>query len=102
MHGTEEASKIWMVEVSRIDYSHESEELMYLLSVTLNLIRRFTKIQVPRGGVYGVWLSLRILDSWYVGVLYILQPPQRLAIHLVVRVLNWIFFSFSKINTNCP
>src|SRR4051812_18320193 len=53
MHGTEEASKIWMVEVSTFEYLHYSEELMHLLSVTLNLIRRFTKIQVPRGGVYG-------------------------------------------------
>src|ERR1041385_4422915 len=25
----------------------------HLLSVTLNLVRRFTKRQVPRGGVYG-------------------------------------------------
>ena len=88
MHGTEEASKIWMVEMSTIEYSHWSEELMHLLSVALYLIRRFTKIQVPRGGVYGAWLSLRILDSWYVSVLYILQPLQRLAIHLVARVLN--------------
>ena len=38
--------------------------------------------------VWGAWLSLRILDSWYVRVLYILQPLQRLAIHLVSRVLN--------------
>src|SRR3954468_14464607 len=53
MHGTEEARKIWVVEVSNFEYSHYSEELMHLLSVTLNLIRRFTKSQVPRGGVYG-------------------------------------------------
>ena len=53
MHGAEEARKIWLVEVSTIEYSHYSEELMHLLSVTLNLIRRFTKRQVPRGGVYG-------------------------------------------------
>src|SRR3954468_10610620 len=37
----------------------------------------------------GVWLSLRILDSWYVSVL------QRLVIHLVARVLNKGFW-FSK------
>ena len=34
------------------------------------------------------WLSLRILDLWYVGVLYILQPLQRLAIHLVAKTIN--------------
>src|ERR1043165_3387142 len=58
MHGTEEARKIWVVEVSTFEYSHWSEELMHLLSVTLNLIRRFTKRQVPRGGVYGGLLIL--------------------------------------------
>src|ERR1041385_3744695 len=53
MHGTGEARKIWEVEVSTFEYSHYSEELMHLLSVTLNLIRRFSKRQVPLGGVYG-------------------------------------------------
>src|SRR4051812_49572381 len=53
MHGTKEAIKIWVVEVSTFEYSHYSKELTHLLSVTLNLIRRFTKRQVPRGGVYG-------------------------------------------------
>src|SRR3954462_176689 len=53
MHGTEEASKIWVVEVSTIEYSHYSKELMHLFLVTLYLIRRFTKRQVPQGGVYG-------------------------------------------------
>ena len=43
----------------------------------------------------GVWLSLRILDPWYVRVLYIFQPFQRLVIHLVARVLNRGFW-FSK------
>src|SRR4051812_23424637 len=52
MHGTGEARKYGKVEVSTFEYSHWSEELMHLLSVTLNLIRRFTKRQVPRG-VYG-------------------------------------------------
>ena len=44
----------------------------------------------------GVWLSLRILDPWYVRVLYILQPLQRLAIHLVARVLNYFFVVFEN------
>src|SRR4051812_34977029 len=49
----ERLEKYGKVEVSTFEYSHYSEELMHLLSVTLNLIRRFTKRQVPRGGVYG-------------------------------------------------
>ena len=53
MHGTEEARKTWVVEVWTFEYSNLSEELMHLLSLNLNLIRRFTKRQVPRGGVYG-------------------------------------------------
>ena len=101
MHGTEEASKIWAVEVSTIEQWHQSEELMHLLSVTLYLIRRFTKRQVPEEECMVFLLSLRILDSWYMSVLYILQPFQRLAIHIVARVLNQ-FLQFSKINTDCP
>src|SRR3954466_4967709 len=42
----------------------------------------------------GVWLSLRILDSWYVGYSNI-RTLQRLVIHLVARVLNRGFW-FSK------
>src|SRR4051812_8947168 len=87
MHGTEEARKIWVLEVSTFEYSHLSEEIMHLLSVTLNLIRRFTKRQVPRGGVYGGLVILRIVDSWYVSDSNI-RTLQRLVIHLVARVLN--------------
>ena len=76
MHGTKEARKICVVEVSNFEYSHYSEELMHLLSVNLNLIRRFTKRQVPQGGCMGVWLSLRILDSCYVSVLKYSNPPE--------------------------
>src|SRR3954470_22686036 len=88
MHGTEEARKIWMVEVSTFEYLHYSEELMHLLSVTLNLIRRFTMRQVPRGGVYG---GLVILAHPRLMV----RTLQRLVIHLVPRVLNMGFW-FSK------
>src|SRR4051812_49154296 len=34
----------------------------------------------------GVWLSLRTLNPLYVRVLYILQPLQKLVIHLVARI----------------
>src|SRR4051812_23322186 len=44
----------------------------------------------------GAWLSLRILSPWYVRVLYIFQPLQRLAIHLVARVLNYFFLVFEN------
>src|SRR3954465_7537675 len=85
MHGTEEARKIWVVEVSTFEYSHYSKELMHLLSVTLNLIRRFTKRQVPRGGVYG---GLVILAHPRLMVREWALTLQRLVIHLVARVLN--------------
>src|ERR1041385_4951696 len=45
----------------------------------------------------GVLLSLRILDPWYVRVLYLFQPLQRLAIHLVARVLNYFCCSFRRL-----
>ena len=45
----------------------------------------------PEEECMGVWLSLLILDPCYVRVLYIFQPLQRLAIHLVARVLNCFF-----------
>src|SRR3954465_9597354 len=64
MHGTEEARKIWVG--GSVNF-----RILTLVRRTHALIignsqsnRRFTKRQVPRGGVYGVWLSLRILDSW--------------------------------------
>src|SRR3954469_25806921 len=44
----------------------------------------------------GVWLSLRILDPRYVRVLYIFQPLQRLAIHLVARFINYFFVVFEN------
>ena len=69
MHGTEEASKIWVVEVSTFEYLHYSKELMHLLSVTLNLIGGSQRDRYPEEECMGVWLSLRILDSWYVSVL---------------------------------
>src|SRR3954464_15246384 len=95
MHCTEEARKIWVVEVSTFEYSHYSEELMHLLSVTLNLIRRFTQRQVPRGGVYGGLVILAHPGLMVRDVLYI-RTLQRLVIHLVARVLNRGFW-FSKI-----
>src|SRR4051812_5752127 len=49
----ERLAKYGKVELSTFEYSHLSEELMHLLSVTLNIITRFTKRQVPQGGVYG-------------------------------------------------
>ena len=58
MHGTEDARKIWVVEVSTFEYSHYSGELMHLFLVILNLIRRVTKRQLPRGGVYGALVIL--------------------------------------------
>ena len=77
MHGTEEASKIWMVEVPTIEYSHLSKELIHLLSVTLYLVRRFIKRQVLLGGVYG---GLAILAHPRLmvreGTLYIPTPPE--------------------------
>ena len=50
---------------------------MHLLLVILNLIRRFTKRQVPRGGVYGglvilAQARLMVRD----GTLYITTPPE--------------------------
>src|ERR1041385_8425799 len=44
----------------------------------------------------GASLSLRILGPWYMRVLYIFQPLQRLAIHLVARVLNYFFVVFAN------
>src|ERR1041384_3485665 len=41
----------WNFQQSNTRISHK--ELMHLLSVTLSLVRIFTKRQVPRGGVYG-------------------------------------------------
>src|ERR1041385_9051360 len=70
MHGTGEASKVWEGGSVNFQYLHYSEELMHLLSVTLNLIRRFTKRQVPQGGVYGglvilanLLIRLRVTDN---------------------------------------
>src|SRR3954469_13916545 len=40
----------WKCQLSN---THISPKNSHLLSVTFNLIRRFTKRQVPRGGVYG-------------------------------------------------
>ena len=40
-------AKYKLVEVPRIEYSHQSKELIHLLSITLNLVRRFTKSQAP-------------------------------------------------------
>src|ERR1041385_178792 len=46
--------KYGKVEVSTFEYSHLSEELMHLLLVTLNLIRRFHKeTSTPRRSVWG-------------------------------------------------
>ena len=50
---------------------------MHLLSVTLNLIRRFTKRQVPRGGVYGrlvIFAHPRLMV--HEGTRYIKTPPE--------------------------
>ena len=44
-------------------------ELMHLLSVTLNLIGGSQRDRYPEEECMVVWLSLRILDSWYVSVL---------------------------------
>ena len=77
MHDTEEASKIWMVEVPTIEYSDQSEELMYLLSVTLYLIKRFTKRRLPQGGVYGGLVILAQPGPMVrEGTLYITTPPE--------------------------
>ena len=58
-----------MVEVQTIEYSHQSEELIHLLSVTLYLVRKFTKRQVPRGGVFGGLVILAhprlMVTLWY-------------------------------------
>src|ERR1041385_4754567 len=59
MHDTGEASKIW--EGGSVNFRILTL-VRHLLSVTLNLIKRFTKIKVPRGGVYG-GLVILILDS---------------------------------------
>src|SRR3954465_14931566 len=69
---------------------------MHLLSVTLNLIRRFTERHVPRGGVYGglVILAhprLMVRECTLINI----RTLQRLVIHLVARVLNRGFW-FSK------
>src|SRR3954468_10295968 len=66
---------------------------MHLLSLTLNLIAGSQRDRYPEEECMGVWLSLRILDSWYVSVLF--RTLQRLVIHLVARVLNRSFW-FSK------
>src|ERR1043165_2980809 len=77
MHDNEEARKIWVVEVSTFEYSHYSKELMHLLSVTLNLIRRFTKRQVPRGGVYGGLVILAHCKARYAVLLQIRTFPSK-------------------------
>src|SRR3954464_4836966 len=41
----------WKCQQSNTRIFHK--EIMHLLSVTLSLVKRFTKTQVPRGGVYG-------------------------------------------------
>src|SRR3954469_5501937 len=53
---------------------------MHLLSVTLNLIRRFRKRQVPRGGVYG-------------GLVILAHP------RLMVRECTLIFEPYRALNT---
>src|SRR4051812_25961382 len=53
MHNTAKASKIWEGGSVNFRILTLVRRTMQLLSVTLNLIRRFTKRQVPRGGVYG-------------------------------------------------
>ena len=66
-----------MVEVQKIEHSHYSNELIRLLLVTLYLIRRLTKRQVPRGGVYEGFFILahpRIMVRG--GTLYITTPPE--------------------------
>ena len=49
----------------------------------------------PRGSVWG-FVILAHPRPWYVTVLYIFQPLQRLAIHLVARVLNYFFVVFAN------
>src|SRR3954462_14921937 len=61
--------KVWVGGSVTFEYSHLSEELMHLLSVTLNLIGGSQRDRYPEEECMGVWLSLRILDSWYVSVL---------------------------------
>src|SRR3954467_12931867 len=48
----------------------------HLLSVTLNLIGGSQRDRYPEEECMGVWLSLRILDSWYVSVLEYSNPPE--------------------------
>src|SRR3954469_23667248 len=55
MHGTEEASKYEEVEVSTFNTYISPKNL---LSVTLNLIRRFIRDKYPEEECMGVWLSL--------------------------------------------
>ena len=44
---------IRMVEVPRIEYLHQSKELIHLLSVFLSLLKRITKESSTLRGVYG-------------------------------------------------
>src|SRR3954471_9897935 len=68
---------------------------MHLLSVTLNLIRRFTKRQVPRGGLYGGLVILAHPRLMVRECTLNIRTLQRLVIHIVARVLNRGFW-FSK------
>src|ERR1041384_1333895 len=56
-----------------------------LIIGTLNLIGGSQRDRYPEEECMGVWLSLHILDSWY--VYSNIRTLQRLVIHLVARVL---------------
>ena len=65
----------WKCQQSNTHISHK--ELMHLLSVTLNVVRRFLKRQVPRGGVYGGLVILaHPRPMVHEGTLYIPTPPE--------------------------
>src|SRR4051812_19872976 len=68
---------------------------MHLLSVTLNLIRRFKKTSTPRRSVWGFGYpcASSTHGTW---VYSNIRTLQRLVIHIVATVLNMGFW-FSKI-----
>src|SRR3954465_8929533 len=88
MHGTGEARKIWVGGSVNFQYLHYSEELMHLLSVTLNLIRRFHKeTSTPRRSVWG--FGYPCASSTHCTCVFSnIRPLKRVVTHLVARVLN--------------
>ena len=89
MHGTEEASKIWIGGSANnriLALVKGTHPLIIGNSLSSQEIHKDTS--TPRRSVWGLGYPCASSTHDNVRVLYILQPLQRLVVHLVARVLN--------------